>query len=275
MIISILEQSLIFLPLIIGAYCTLSLLKFPDFSIESAYLFGAVMAFLGKELPFPLIPIIAAAGGMVVGLLVTILNQLLHIPFLLAAIVVNGLFHGMTQYLLGTSVQSFQLSLPIHELSFLILIVVVLLFCFSIFIRSQLGYSWAIYGNNPLYFQHHSPSGRYVVFSGVIISHGSIGISGYLFAQANGFVDLTMNFGIILMCLTALMIGKLLITKRHPNFFVPLIGIIAFFIIQQSLLHMGLNLKYFNAFQGIFILVILWIGHRKQPLTLVHQLEGV
>ena len=45
---------------------------------------------------------------------------------------------------------------------------------------------------------------------GVILGHGFAGISGFLFAQASGFVDLTMNFGIILLCLTALMVGKLI-----------------------------------------------------------------
>ena len=40
MILPILDQALIALPLLIGAYITLSLLKLPDFSIESAYLAG-------------------------------------------------------------------------------------------------------------------------------------------------------------------------------------------------------------------------------------------
>lgn len=270
MILSILEQALIALPLIIGAYFTLSLLKLPDFSIESAYLFGAVTAFLTKDFPLPIVILSAITGGMIVGFLVSLLNQVLRIPFLLAAIVINGLFHGMTQFLLGTSVKSFQMTLPLQEMTLIVWISVILLFILSFVVRSQLGYSWAIFGNNPHFFHHHYISGRYVVFSGVMVAHGCAGISGFLFAQTNGFVDLTMNFGIILLCLTALMIGKLLISNRRPNLLIPLIGIATFFIIQQSLLRMGLNLKYFNAFQAIFILLILSIGHRKNTMTLDH-----
>lgn len=270
MILSIFEQALITLPLIIGAYLTLSLLKVPDFSIESAYLFGAVMAFLAKDLSIGLMILSAISGGMIVALCVSFLNQFLRIPFLLAGIVVNGLFHGITQYFLGTSVKSFQVMMPLHEIIFLGIIGGILLTFLFFLLNSQLGFSFAIYGNNPKFFRSHSISERYIVSSGVLIAYGAAGISGFLFAQSNGFVDLTMNFGVILLCLTALMIGKLLISRRHPNFLVPLLGIILFFILQQSLLRAGLNLKYFNAFQAFFILTILSIGHRKKSLTLDH-----
>lgn len=270
MIISVLEQSLIVLPLIIGAYITLSLLKVPDFSIESSYLFGAVLAFLAKDLSMDLIILSAISGGMIVGLCVSLLNQFLKIPFLLAGIVVNGFFHAITQYFLGTAVKSFQIIIPFHEMTFMGIIGGVLLILLFFLLNSQLGFSFAIYGNNPNFFTNHSISERYIVISGVMIGHGCAGISGFLFAQSNGFVDLTMNFGIILLCLTALMIGKLLILVKRPNFLVPFLGIILFFILQQSLLRAGLNLKYFNAFQAFSILSILSIGHRKQTLTPDH-----
>lgn len=270
MILSILQQVLIALPLILGAYLTLSLLKLPDFSIESAYLFGAVTAFLAQDLPLPLVMFSAIGGGMIVGVTVSCLNQILNIPFLLAAIVVNGLFHGFTQYCLGTAVTGFHLTFPISEMTLLISSSVLVLTVLGIILRSQLGYGLAIYGNNPHFFRHHSISGKYVVFLGVILGHGCAGMSGFLFAQSNGFVDLTMNVGILLLCLTALMIGKLVFSISRPNIFIPVAGVFIFFLIQQSLLRMGLNLKYFNAFQAIFILVILVFGHRKQTMILDH-----
>src|SRR6185295_19089531 len=107
MIASIIEQMLIALPLVIGAYLILSLLKVPDFSLESAYLFGAVTSFLAADLPLPLVFLSAIGGGMFVGFVVSFLNQYLRCPFLLAAIVTNGFFHGLTQVCLGTSMRSF------------------------------------------------------------------------------------------------------------------------------------------------------------------------
>lgn len=270
MILSILDQALIALPLLIGAYLTLSLLKLPDFSIESAYLFGAVMAYLARDLDLPWILLSAALGGIVVGAFVSTLNQCFKLPFLLAAIITNGLFHGLTQFLLGTSLQSFHPVLGMSESILLVLVSGGFMGAMGIVLRSQLGYSLAIYGNNPLFFRHHPVSGKYVVFSGVLLGHASAGIAGFLFAQSNGFVDLTMNFGIILLCLTALILGKSLIRINRPNLWVPLMGLMAYFCIQQTLLHIGLNLKYFNSFQALCILGALASVQRKKTVSIDH-----
>lgn len=270
MILPILGQLLIALPLALGAYLTLSLLKLPDFSIESAYLFGAVMAYLAGDLSLPLVLLSAGFGGAFVGAIVSTLNQCLKLPFLLAAIITNGLFHGTTQYLLGTSLQSFHLVLRISELIFLSAVSIGLIGVMIVVLRSQLGYSLAIYGNNPLFFEHHRVSRKYIVFSGVLLGHACAGISGFLFASSNGFVDLTMNSGVILLCLTALILGKSLIRTSRPNLLVPLVGLFAYFCVQQTLLHIGLNLKYFNLFQAFCILGALALFQRKQKISIDH-----
>jgi putative ABC transport system permease protein len=266
MIFSIIEQALIALPLVLGAYITLSLLKLPDFSIESAYLMGAVAAAVTSHfaLPFPII--MAALAGLFVATLVTSFNQFFHIPYLLAAIVTNGIFHGFSQYLLGSSVVSFQLALPFSEWTLILIIAIVAIGLFSLILRSQLGYSWAIYGNNPRFFASHNIAEKYVIFSGVALAHALAATSGFLFAHSNGFVDLTMNFGIMLLCLMALMVGKIFSPSYKPQIVVPIIGVVAYFTLQQLLLRQGLNLKYFNSFQAFCILLILFFRGRKMTL---------
>ena len=270
MIASILEQALIALPLLIGAYMTLSLLKLPDFSLESAYLFGAVTAFTAQGLPLPLVLLCSLLGGMSVGILVSLLNRALNLPFLLAAIITNGLFHGLTQYVLGTSMISFHPVFSLSEPNLLMILGLAALCAAALLFRSQLGYSLAIYGNNPHFFSSHRLSGNYVLICGVMVGHGCAGLSGFLFARANGFVDLTMSFGTILLCLTALILGKMIIKTQKPTVFIPLIGIIGYFCIQQILLRLGLNLKYFNALQALFVLTALAASHRKRQNLIDH-----
>jgi putative tryptophan/tyrosine transport system permease protein len=270
MILLIIEQSLMALPLLIGAYITLSLLKLPDFTIEGAYLFGAVTAFLTQSCSIPVILSTAFLGGLLIGSLVCTFHLYFKLPFLLAAIVTNGLLHGATQYLLGTSTVSFHPHCGISEISLLSAVGFVSTAIIGWICRSQLGYCFAIYGNNPLFFQNHRISRSYVMFTGVIIAHGCAGISGFLFAKSNGFVDLTMNFGVILLCLTALILGKLFIRSPRPHILIPLIGIVGYFLMQQLLLRLGLNLKYFNATQALFILTVLLVGHKQQTITLNH-----
>lgn len=268
MILSLLEQALVALPLLIGGYITLCLLKVPDFSLESAYLMGAVMAYVASDLPLPIVVISASLGGIAVGMTVTAIHHYFKLPFLLAAIITNGLCHGVTQGILGTSMKSFHLTLPFSELGCLICVGIVLSTLIGLGLRSQLGYSLAIYGHNPAFFQHHATSGRFVLGVGMMTGHACAGMAGFLFALSNGFVDLTMNFGIILLCLTALILGKSLIQTHRPNIAVPLVGLVVYFCVQQSLLHIGLNLKYFNAFQAACILVTLGVLQRHQKIPL-------
>lgn len=270
MLFPIFEQALIALPLLIGAYLTLSLLKLPDFSLESAYLSGAIAAFLCQGLPFPLLFLSAALGGMCVGGSVCVLTQGAKLPFLLAAIVINGLCHGLSHYFLKSAVVSFHPRLPCSEIFLELGTAGILIFLVGIGLRSQLGYGLAIYGNNPNFFRNHGICGEYVVSAGVLAGHSCAGISSLLFAISSGFIDLTMQFGMILFCLTGLLLGKALFRKKAPSILVPVIGAILYFTLQHSLLHLGINLKYFQAFQALLILSVLLVKHRKQSKQIDH-----
>ncbi|MCE5318742.1 MAG: hypothetical protein LLG04_15445 [Parachlamydia sp.] len=269
MMTALIEQMLLALPLVLGAYISYSLLKLPDLSLESAYLFGAVTAVIVQEHGGNLfaILIVATAGGALVGLISSSLNQFFKLPFLLASIITNGLFHGLTQYCLGTSLLSIRTQSPpiLDSLSGLLIIGTALTLFIGLGLRSQLGVSYDIFGNNPSFFRHYGISTKYIVMSGVMLADALAGISGYLFAHANGFVDLSMAYGLVLLCITALILGK--VTIQKPRILMPLAGLLGYFILQHLLLALGMNLKYFNAFQALFVLTALLAFNKRLALT--------
>lgn len=275
MIAALLEQMLLALPLVLGAYISYSLLKLPDLSLESAYLFGAVSAVIAQEHGGGLAVILLAAiaGGALVGLMSSALNQFFKLPFLLASIITNGLFHGLTQFCLGTSLLSIRSQGPaaLDSLYGLLAIGSLLTILLGLGLRSQLGVSYAIFGNNPAFFRHYGISMKYIVMSGVILADSLAGISGYLFAHANGFVDLSMAYGLVLLCITALVLGKVTIPK--PRILIPLAGLLGYFILQHLLLAIGMNLKYFNAFQALFVLTALLLYNKRLALTQSRQID--
>lgn len=280
--IAILEQILLVLPLVMGAYLSLSLMKLPDLSLESAYLFGATLGItcqsisMPPEIKIPSVLLASLLGGALAGLISSLLNQLFKLPFLLSAIVTNGLFHGLTLIVLGQSVLSFDpefnlLTLlplsPSHpELGMLLLINTGILVFLGLLFSCPLGLSFAIFGNNPHFFKHHHLSTKFIVITGICLADSCAGLGGYLFAQSNGFVDLSMGYGVILLCLTSLILGKMFFSSSYPRLIIPCMGVICYFAIQQSLLNLGLNLKYFNAFQALFITAALILYYYKpQP----------
>jgi putative ABC transport system permease protein len=275
-----LEQSLMYLPLIVGGYIDISLMKVPDLSLESAFTFGAITGYqvlsvcsgLPQAVTLPLVVLAALVGGIVVGLVSSTLTQRLKFPHLLSSIITIGLFHGINQVVLGTSNASFHtfksplvtdIFGPMHpELAVLLgigIVVVLFLFCL---LSTQLGYCFAIYGRNNRFFKYHSIDGKRVFASGIMISNGLAGISGYLFAQSNGFVDISMGFGIPLLAITSLIMGKTVFKNRQMNPLIPVSGILIYLLIQQLLLKIGFNLKLFTAVQACIVLIILGIHYR-------------
>ena len=267
---SILDQMLIAIPLVLGAYITLSLMKLPDFGLESAYLAGAVGAYLTQEFPLPFILLAAVAGGASVGLTVVFLNQCIKIPYLLAGVVINGFTHGSTLWILKASVSRFALNEGDNEKLLVTVIALSVVLLVRILMRSEMGYAFAVHGNNPRFFSHHHIHKSYVMAIGVSFAHALAGLSGFLFALTSGVLDITMNFGIVMLCLTALMIGKLCIRVNKPELLVPCIGIGGYFLMQQTLLRLGLDLTYFNAFQALFILCMLLLKMRSSQTALDH-----
>ncbi len=269
---------LILLPLIFGAYLSMALMKLPDLSLESAFVFGgaAAAATIALGLP-PLLQVsvcmlTALAAGSMVGGMTSLLYQRAGLPFLLSAILCNGLFHGIIQAVMGAPLLTFQGPLksfapfPILYAELLLLGVVGLILFLMIRagLKRQMGYALAIYGDNPSFLERYNISSRYVVILGSMIASGLAGVSGFLFAQSGGFVDMTMGYGIVLLTITALILGKKLVRSNRPTVKIPLIGAAIYFLLQQLLLQSGINLKYFNTFQAMIVLTALLLMGRKK-----------
>lgn len=283
------EQALMHFPLILGAYITVSLMKLPDLSIESAYVFGAICATktlsLCIHLPLPCAILMTMAaslgGGICVGLLSSLLTHKARIPHLLSSIITIGIFHGITQLVGGVylSLNAYKNILaleyiPLHPELLILSIIFIIGSCAGIyFLKTQLGYCLAVFGINPLFFKHYTISTTYVFMSGVIIANALAGLSGYLCAQSNGFADISMGFGKLLLCVTSLILGKIIPAKKI-SIVVPIGGLFAYFTLQQLLLKVGLDLRYFTMIQAVVIVTIL-LCHRPKHSTIYTDHLGV
>lgn len=268
------EQIMLHVPLVLGAYISFSLLKVPDLSLESAYVTGAMIAArilpLLQGLPsgLQLVAVLFTslfAGGSV-GLLSSLLTQKAQLSHLLSCIITFGIFYGVNQLITGSyfSFSAYHNPLifeliPKHpELIILTIVGIVVMLFVYIILRTQLGYSFAVYGNNAQFFNHYGISSSYVFIMGIVCSNMLAGLSGYFFAQANGFVEINMAFGKALLCITALILGKTCIPSQAPIHIArPLTGLFLYFSLQQILLKCGFNFKYFTAIQALVVLFIL------------------
>ncbi len=280
----IIEQSMLHLPLMFGAYISFSLLKIPDLSIESAYVVGAIFGsyvLMGTS-NLPLIGILcivvaaSCVGGALVGIVSSLLTQKGKFAHLLSSIVTSGLFHGINQFICPAYVSLNKMDNPLTlvnvvaqhpELIMLVIIGFAVFITIYFLLKTEIGYCYAAYGNNPQFFKNYEISTSFVFITGVILANALAGMSGYLFAQSNSFVELNMGVGKGLLCITALMLGKgLTFIKKSFSIIVPLVGTCAYFTVQQLLLKIGFNLKYFTAVQAIIVLLLLIYTHYNKPI---------
>lgn len=293
-VLSVLEQSLIFLPLAIGSYIIISLMKIPNLSLQSAFLMGAVsgamMVAYGQGLPQVLLACLSIGvsliGGALVGLVSSIITQKGRVPHLLSSIITIGIFHGVLIYILKGSLfslsdcynplaYSFIFKQYPELITFLVVGLILIVFFFLIF-KTELGYSFAIYGDNPEFFAHYRISTSFVFIVGTMLSNALAGLSGYLFAQSSGFVELAMGNDIVLLCIITLILGKLFVHFLNPlSIFVPLIGIMFYCSLQQLIVFFGFNLKYFSLIESLIILIILVHKFRKNPKNVHSDQLGV
>src|SRR5204863_8658116 len=133
------------------------------------------------------------------------------------------------------------------------------------------GYFLSVFGDNPRIFKHYGISTRFIFITGIILANAFAGLSGYLVVQSNGFADITMGFGKILFCITALIIGKM-IQQKTLSIIPAISGLFGYFLLQQLLLNIGFDLRYFTMIQACIILIIMLIHYRKKQITQHEQL---
>lgn len=283
-VLLMLESSTLYLPLIIGGYITFSLMKIPYFSIEPSFVTGAIIGskmliFMQGHSPYiNLIAVCAASilGGCLVGTITACLTTFGKIPHLLANIITIGIAYGINLFLLqGSYLSLANLNNPlilIHsahnpELLALAGIALCLILACYLFLKTQLGTCIKIYGNNPLFFSHYRISNSFVVSCGEIIASGLAGLSGYFIAQSSGFIDVNAGNGLTLFCLTALVLGRTCLPSLQSvqpnNLAMPITGLFAYMVLQQSIISSGFDLKYFTLVQSLIITTILVNKYRK------------
>ena len=248
-------------------------MKIPDLSLEGAFIMGAIVSAkigaIACDLPttpkFFLIVLASLAGGAIVGISSSIINQVLKIPYLLSALITIGIFHSVGIFVLDGSYMSLSTLentleniLPVSNNSEFLTTAVIAAIAISVVgyvLKTQIGRSLAVYGSNPSFFEHYKISTKYVFICGSIISNSLAGLSGFLFSQTSGFVEITMGTDIIILCILSLVLGKLIQRKKNLiSVMIPAFGVFLHSALIQVLILSGFNLKYLSFAQSIVVL---------------------
>ena len=212
-LLSILQQSFIFSIMVMGVYITYKILNFPDLSADGSFTLGASVsaALIIKGVNPYISLVIAMLAGGVAGAMTGFLNVKLKIKDILSGILVMVGLSSINLRIMGVS----NVSLFNYEtifsngnimfINFFILILSAVLF--TLFFKTKLGYVMKGTGDNEnMIISLGLDTGKIKILA-LSISNGMIALSGGILAQYQGFSDINMGTGTVVMGLASIVLA--------------------------------------------------------------------
>ncbi len=232
-------EGLVFGLVAIGVYLTLRVLAFPDLTVDGSYtLGGATAAVLIVAGVHPFLATLAAIGaGLCAGLATGLLNTKLRLPALLAGILMMVGLYSINLRVMGLSVPAVTsanvsllrevtvfdkvaeflgLSAGSIEVKIIVAVVIVAIVFFLLnwFLRTEIGLALRATGDNEQMVRSLGVDTDKNILLGCSISNGLVALAGAVVAQHQGFADVGMGIGMIVMGLASVIIGEVLIRPR-------------------------------------------------------------
>lgn len=228
--LSAVSQGLLWSVLAMGVYITYRILDFADLTTEGSYPLGAAVAtslIVAGANPFAA-SAAAFGAGILAGLVTGALNTKLKIPGLLSGILVMSGLYSINLRIMGkanlpllkrptiisavsdnfglTSSQSSMLVGAVLAIS----VIIILYLMFS----TELGFAIRATGNNRKMIRALGVNTDNMTMLGLMLSNALISLAGAVIAQDNGFSDVGMGTGTIVIGLASVIIGEVIFGRK-------------------------------------------------------------
>ncbi len=232
LILSVLEQGMIYAIMALGVYITYKILDFPDLTVDGNFPLGAAVTvvLISKGVsPILTLPISFALGA-VVGTLTGIIHVKLKVRDLLSGIIMMTALYTVNLRIAGRANFPIYNEETIFSNSFLnsmvpaalapyttvIVIFIVTMICkylLDIYMSTKSGFLLRAVGDNPTLLTSLGVDKGLVKIVGLAISNGLVTLSGSVFAQHQRFFDISIGTGTVVIGLASVIIGTSLFRK--------------------------------------------------------------
>ena len=266
------EQSLIFAIMVLGVYISFRILNFPDMTVDGTFPLGAAIS--AKLLTLGVNPyltlLVALVAGAAAGAITGLIHVKLKVKDLLAGILVMTALYSVNLRVMGKS------NIPLFEednifnteYSMMITIVVLILiskFILDYLLKTKFGFALKALGDNEnLIVSLGLNEEKYKIY-GLMIANAFVAFSGAVLAQYQGFADVGMGTGIIVIGLASIIIGDTLFGKRRRlvGTTIVIIGSILYRGVIAVTLSIGMDASDLKLITSVIVIIILWIQKQK------------
>ncbi len=266
----------------IGLYITFRILNFADLTSEASFTMGAVMTvtLLQNGYFFISATLIAFMVGMLCGGLTGLLISVLKIPGILASIISLTAAYSINLLILGkpnVSVRELPtlFSNPLLNLNqnilvsigIIMLLVSVLILGLYTFLKTEIGLSLIATGDNEVMADAFGINIKLIKMSAIMLANGGIALSGSLIAQHQGFGDISMGMGSVVIGLSSIVLGEIILSKETTlikRLILTVIGSIIYQLLISIVLQIGLAPVYYKLVTALLFILMMLLPKIKQ-----------
>ena len=274
----------------IGVYITYRILDVADLTVDGSFATGGAVAVMlilnGCNLWLAML--VAFVAGLVAGAITGLLHTLMGIPPILAGILTQLSLYSINLKIMGKANQSvnvnqtdllvslrwvkeFAFHNPIITVGIVLILLVAVLYWFF---GTEMGCSIRATGINQNMSRSQGINTNLNKVLGIMLSNGLVAFSGAFLAQYQGFADVKMGQGSIVIGLAAVIIGEALFGKIFKNFALRLLsvalGSIIYYIVIQTVITLGFDANLLKLLSAAIVAIFLAIPYWKRLYASKH-----
>lgn len=276
-------QGLIWGIMAIGVYITFRILDFADLTVDGSLCTGGAVCIMtmmsGQNVWVAMLT--GTLAGMLAGLATGLLHTFMGIPAILSGILTQLGLYSINLKIMGKANQAvnvdkydllvslrFIRDVPVWKNTIFVvaLSILILILILYWFFGTELGCSLRATGCNDRMAKAQGINTDFCRVLGLMLSNGLVALSGALLSQYQGFADINMGRGAIVIGLAAVIIGEAVFGRIFHNFGFRLLGVtlgsIIYYLVVQVVIWMGIDtdmLKFLSAaVVAVFLAIPTW-----------------
>ena len=294
LVTSAIGQGLLWALLGLGLYLSFRILNVTDMTVEGTFPLGAATAVsLIVHGVNPYLASLAAFGaGMVAGLITGLLTTKGKIPSLLAGILTMTAAYSVNLRIMGNKSNLSLLSqqtlfsnqflrqLPQYFDSVVMGmgVISIITICLVLFLNTEYGQAFIATGDNPTMARSMGISTNKMVIFGLMVANGLVGLCGALVAQSNGYADINMGIGTIVIALASIIIGEVAFGELTlgQRLVAVTLGSIVYRLLLLAVLQLGFSANDLNLLSSIVLALCMMLPQLDKILNIKKPiLKGV
>jgi putative tryptophan/tyrosine transport system permease protein len=268
-------QGLCFSAIALGIYISMKIFNIPDITTDGSYTLGGVVTaklLMHGQPVYLILPAVILAGALA-GALTGLIHTKLKINALLAGILVMTALYSVNLTLMGRSnIPLINISTlfslinisadPNHNTFWILLVfVAVVTLIIGYLLKTDFGIAMRATGNSESMIRSLGVNTDRMKITGLALANALTALSGFLITQFQGFADINMGIGIVIVGLGSVIIAETLInwlriTSVWLSLVLVLSGAVIFQLVLAITLSIGVDANLLKLVTAAFVLLI-------------------